>query len=785
MFLWNNQSLVRPSPGYLQTLWRVINTRNLLIQGTGVSARMDVYIPHNRGNNMETKNKNKKVVEKAEAVSDSGTASQKTGAVAPTEPRVVLERVCVSESEDTPQAVAAGSSKFWGKRPRACELGAGLAGLSSSEENLPAPKVPTARRGRGRGSNNDIRGRFLKRPDTPMVSDSDRVSPAVSVEDLGGVTVALVGTKAEANAAKRAQSRAVASDEVAEMARQARERRSAHAANGESLTAEALSRQVMDGVDIVLKVATKSGNLKGSFTRALKEAAEGIREAVEVLHNHTTSEETARLWMENSRLRSELEDLKRQFAALQSGGQQQAAPSSAPAVAVPPSQSLSDYDIERVARICMVQCGAMVSARLETVESRLPPAEILRPPLAADRRRMEESSRTKPVQVAQKPAEGGKKSAAGSGRPVSGQGASAPLVRTSQPPVTASPTHVVVGGEGRRKKRAAGATAPITSQAAAVPATAPPTQEAWTTVVKRGRKKRAPQPTPPQVPTRPEGTRLPRVTTPRSEAVVITLQPEAVNRGVTYKSVLAEMKQKLQFSEFGTPAGFVFRTAATGAKMLQVSGAARQERADKLAAKLREVLKPEDARVSRPTVTAELRVEGLDDSVTPEEVVAAIARNGGCPPDNVVAGEIRSGVDGLGTVWVRCPVAAANKAADGGRLLVGWVSARVKLLPKRAVQCFRCLEKGHVRAQCTAQIDRSELCFRCGRPGHRAAQCSGAPNCSLCAAAGKRSEHRLGGKACKAPKSKKKRSRAVGETAPLPQPDSQPREGGAEEMECH
>ncbi|XP_063892193.1 uncharacterized protein LOC126054396 [Helicoverpa armigera] len=43
---------------------------------------------------------------------------------------------------------------------------------------------------------------------------------------------------------------------------------------------------------------------------------------------------------------------------------------------------------------------------------------------------------------------------------------------------------------------------------------------------------------------------------------------------------------------------------------------------------MKEVLNPEDVRVSRPMKTAEVRIAGLDDSVTSEEVAAAVARGG-------------------------------------------------------------------------------------------------------------------------------------------------------------
>lgn len=66
-----------------------------------------------------------------------------------------------------------------------------------------------------------------------------------------------------------------------------------------------------------------------------------------------------------------------------------------------------------------------------------------------------------------------------------------------------------------------------------------------------------------------------------------------------------------------------------------------------------------------------------------------------------------------------------------GRSASCWVTARVKLLQSRPMQCYRCLQKGHVRAQCTSDVDRSEQCYRYGQPGHRAVKCTSEPKCSL------------------------------------------------------
>ncbi|CAK1579827.1 unnamed protein product [Parnassius mnemosyne] len=613
---------------------------------------------------------------------------------------------------------------------------------SSDEEGLPAPKLPTSGRGRQASRwastsqlRRDKHGRFVY-PNTPAASEAES-DMGFTTEDPGegGESCASLGSsKAELNAAKREQRKAVAADEVSEMARRARERRAALAAEGGEPSAMALSQLALDGVDLVLKVAIKSGSLKGTFNRGLKEAAVDIREAVGILLNRTASDEVAKLQEENSRLRNDLEDLRRQVAALSEQQQQRRSSNAAPVVdptpAPRPASPRTDEEVERIVRLCMLQCGSMVNTRLEAISRRLP-AEILRPPLAVDTRRTEEPPRLAPQKG--KPAEGNKKPAEG-----------APP--SNQPTTAGSKGETWAKVVGRKKARKA-------AKKAAAAACAP-----------GGTAKTAPKPA---RRTAKGGRKRPDVHIPRSNAVTLTLQPGAVERGVTYQSVIAEAKAKIKLSDLGHQS-VTLRQAAMGARLFEVAGtvSGSAEKADALAAKMREVLDPEDVRVSRPMKPAEVRIAGLDDSVTSKEVVAAVARSGECTPDKVRAGDIRTDATGLGAVWVRCPVAPAKKIADSGRLLVGWVAARTKLLQPRALQCFRCLEKVHVRAKCTAEVDRSDLCYRCGQPGHKAALCSAAHNCSLCSAAGRPAEHRVGGGACGAPASKKKKKEKKRSTKP-------------------
>ncbi|XP_037292554.1 uncharacterized protein LOC119188793 [Manduca sexta] len=126
---------------------------------------------------------------------------------------------------------------------------------------------------------------------------------------------------------------------------------------------------------------------------------------------------------------------------------------------------------------------------------------------------------------------------------------------------------------------------------------------------------------------------------PKSAAVVVTLQPEAVKKGVTYADLLSKAKGSVS-----------------------------------------------------------LRISGLDDSVTVEEVVAAIVRTTGCSAEELKPGALRPDYAGMLAITVSCPVTAAKVVAEGRRLLVGWVSAQVKLLEPQPLRCYRCQTGHHVGA---------------------------------------------------------------------------------------
>ena len=261
----------------------------------------------------------------------------------------------------------------------------------------------------------------------------------------------------------------------------------------------------------------------------------------------------------------------------------------------------------------------------------------------------------------------------------------------------------------------------------------------------REQRERAKRPTP-------MGTSVgkkPKINPPRRAAVAITLAPGS---NKTCGEVLAAARAKIRLSEIGGPVANV-RQTMTGGILLEIAGEDRSAKADKLAAKLREVFaKEEEVKISRPQKKAEIRIRGLDISIQPRDVKEAVAAAGGCTADEVKVGEIqRRSPRGTGAAWVQCPAPVAKALVDKDKIVIGWVLARVEALRARPMTCFRCLQQGHTANACTSTRDRSADCYNCGKAGHRARECTSPPKCPVCFDAGRASNHRFGSRACKSP----------------------------------
>lgn len=133
------------------------------------------------------------------------------------------------------------------------------------------------------------------------------------------------------------------------------------------------------------------------------------------------------------------------------------------------------------------------------------------------------------------------------------------------------------------------------------------------------------------------------------------------------------------------------------------------------------------------------------------ELEHEVADAGGCLSEDVKSSEIRWMRNGLGTAWVKCPLEAANKIVEHGKLKVGWTIARVELFKNRPLQCFNCWAFGHVGYACTSSANRKNHCYFCGNKGHASRVCMAEkPDCLLCRENKLKSNHRLGSVMCNA-----------------------------------
>lgn len=270
-------------------------------------------------------------------------------------------------------------------------------------------------------------------------------------------------------------------------------------------------------------------------------------------------------------------------------------------------------------------------------------------------------------------------------------------------------------------------------------------QQTWSQVVRRS-KKSTKGPLPQSAPVGKPQNHQGKVTggrnrrVPRSAVVTITC-----NQG-EYEDTIA--RTKISLSDLGI-ANLKIRRAVTGALALEVMGEDNATKANRLADELRTVLKDRpNVRIARPVKEAE-RIRNLEESISAAEIALAIATEGNCRSEDVKIGTKRMAPNGLWIVWVKCPLVVANILSRAGTVRIGWSTTRIEMLPERPLQCFRCLEWWHVRANCpNSNTDRSGRCYRCGEGGHKAKDCLAPPRCPLCTDLGLPSSHRTGSGAC-------------------------------------
>lgn len=213
---------------------------------------------------------------------------------------------------------------------------------------------------------------------------------------------------------------------------------------------------------------------------------------------------------------------------------------------------------------------------------------------------------------------------------------------------------------------------------------------------------------------------------------------------ISYADALRKAKEKIDIEELGIKEANM-RRARNGGLIIQIAGQNNRNKADTLANKMKEIFMGGGVQVSRPRRKGDTLIIGLDEDITSEDVKQSVARLDESDPSRVQTGVMKRTSFGRQNIRVSCSAVAANRMIEQGGLKIGWSRARVVILRTKKIQCYRCLEFGHVRLACTNSRDRSDLCYKCEKKGHRAAECGNKPECIVCKEKGRNSQHRMGG----------------------------------------
>ncbi|XP_013161869.1 PREDICTED: uncharacterized protein LOC106113582 [Papilio xuthus] len=495
---------------------------------------------------------------------------------------------------------------------------------------------------------------------------------------------------------------------------------------------------------------------------------------------HSAEEERRRLCADNARLARELELVRaelRAFKEAYSESQKRTAANAAPTEAPQAHSNLEEVlksALEGMRRELLQSVGGLVNARLESLESRLPPEPVLRPPLRADKRqppppRPETRSGLAPGAI------GGDPGATQAPKAKPRLARRRPTKPTGPPPPPSS-SQDVRGSAGRA------------GQEDHTPQTAG-SEVQWSKVVGRKAKGKGKTPASAGAPSQtgtsrkgavgPPPTKAVKIVAPKTAAISLTLKKGATistaEGQVTearYVEVLAKAKASIRLSDFGLET-IRIRTSMTGSKLMEVGGETPEETADRLASELTKVIGAM-ADIARPSKLVDLRISGLDETVTQEEVATKVATVGGCSPSAVKVGLIRPSFWGGGSALVKCPATAAKAAVTIGKVAIGWSMATINAVKARPLRCYKCMLLGHTRALCPTEVENGQLCFRCGEAGHKAAACEAPCKCAVCAKAGRPHVHVMGGDKCVPPTVKGRAS--AGRPRPSPPQNCQPAE---------
>lgn len=176
----------------------------------------------------------------------------------------------------------------------------------------------------------------------------------------------------------------------------------------------------------------------------------------------------------------------------------------------------------------------------------------------------------------------------------------------------------------------------------------------------------------------------------------------------SYADALKRVRTNISLKDLNIQAPRI-RKGISGTTIIEISGPDNTEKADLLAAEMQKMLLGE-ALVSRPDIKGEIKLSGLDESITADEVRNAVAVEGSCKLEEIKVGKIGRTRSGDGIVWVQCPKSSAVALAEKKKIQIGWTRVRIELLPTRPLQCHKCWRMAPTCGR-SANLTRTTLVF--------------------------------------------------------------------------
>lgn len=142
-------------------------------------------------------------------------------------------------------------------------------------------------------------------------------------------------------------------------------------------------------------------------------------------------------------------------------------------------------------------------------------------------------------------------------------------------------------------------------------------EETWATVTKRGKredkrkKEKGKIPANKQDPSKEVKRKMPKT-------AAVSIKGD-VEKGFSYADVLRKARSHIKMEDLQIEAPKI-RKGLNGATIIEISGPECNDKAQRLVDKLQEILREDKAAITTPTNKGELRLVGLDESISKEEI---------------------------------------------------------------------------------------------------------------------------------------------------------------------